>query len=786
MTAWPYMMAMTAAGLAGGALAVPAARRLLLGDIERDWLRNELDLDRIDPDGATVHTKSGAAFRAFSLAGQPYDTKPQAQQDALLSGREDWLNGLGDKGLSVRLFGVKRTRDAGDPAEWPTPALREIGAAEAQAFRASFSVRWFAVLATNAGNPRPLSEATGRTLAALADYRPRLLERAPDGAACALAGFLNLLICGDLRDDLPAVSANVSATLPASDLRFERHGAIVAYQPAETHYRVIAMRAWPDTVSGALTGALLALPGEIELAQIAIPIGREAALAQLARKRNEHRFNFFGGGVAAEEHDAAIELLSDGKHTLFTTQFQIVLRARSEAALDTLTDQVMALLAARRSAGSVETAAAATAWFNRHPAADRLIRPLRLMNRDVAALWPFHHAPTGRRSSPWGNAPVRLLRTGEGQAYSFQFHIDDTPQAKGHYLVFAPTGAGKTTLMMHLLGGLARFAGVRSYIFDSREGARFMVEALGGEYQSFDTLRLNPLDVGADTPAARQRLARIIKAMLGNLAATEEAETAVKQMIDTAFDLAPPNRTFDTIFPAAFANRSQTQRAFAKWVRDDAGNTGHYAHVFNAPRDGLSTVFGGAFMAGINMNEILNDPVLGPPAVAHISAAVSQNLAGSGGFNIFIDEAAALLRNPGFRDTVAEMFREYRKLDGVVGLAFQDPAALLDSGIAEAVIDNVSTLIFFPNALAGEKSYAPFHLNDEQLDFILRGGAAGGGRRVLLVKRDAATGFDESVVLDIDLAPFGDIARFYRSGAAAVRDLERLKRNHGKDWQHHV
>lgn len=111
-------------------------------------------------------------------------------------------------------------------------------------------------------------------------------------------------------------------------------------------------------------------------------------------------------------------------------------------------------------------------------AGGRLLRPLTLRDENIAALWPLHYAPRGLDTSPFGPQPVRWFQSPSGQAYAFQFHVKDKPQALGNYLIFAPSGGGKSTLMMHLLGGLAKFDGVRSYIFDSKEGARFMVEAM--------------------------------------------------------------------------------------------------------------------------------------------------------------------------------------------------------------------------------------------------------------------------------------------------------------------
>ncbi len=235
------------------------------------------------------------------------------------------------------------------------------------------------------------------------------------------------------------------------------------------------------------------------------------------------------------------------------------------------------------------------------------------------------------------------------------------------------------------------------------------------------------------------------------------------------------------------------RKAFAKWVTDDKGNVGLHSHVFNAPHDSLGGFLNQSHMVGINMNEALDDPVLGPPVVAHISAAISKvAAANSNGFTIFIDEAAKLLQNQGFRNLAMEMFREYRKLNGTVGLAFQDPAALFRCGAAEAFIENTSTFLFFPNSLASAQSLEPFNLNAEQIAFITGEGdkqerrPQGRKRRVLVVKRDAATNFDESAIIDVDLRPLGEALRFYRAGTDANRDLAKLKQQWGETWLDHL
>ena len=52
------------AGLAGS-LAVPAARKIAFGDIEHDWLNDEIEFDKIDIDNSTVICKNGLFVNVF-------------------------------------------------------------------------------------------------------------------------------------------------------------------------------------------------------------------------------------------------------------------------------------------------------------------------------------------------------------------------------------------------------------------------------------------------------------------------------------------------------------------------------------------------------------------------------------------------------------------------------------------------------------------------------------------------------------------------------------------------
>ncbi|SIS85529.1 VirB4 family type IV secretion system protein [Insolitispirillum peregrinum] len=781
-TLWPFFGSTVGLATLGAALAVPAARRLTLGSVQDDWLCNELELDHIQADGQTIACKSGTLMRVISLMGESYETKPFEEQVALCAGRQQMLNQIGEIGAVVRWFGAKRERAIVHQATWPGPVLEDIGQAEAALFRRSYSIHWYLML--SARSAHTLDKAMARALPLLSPYRAEVLTVAADGEACPLTAFANYLVSGEVSHDLPRLSRNLSGALPAADPQFRADGGICMSVPTPLHQRILVVRGWPETVDGWPMGQLMALPGELDLTQVCLPERQEIASPMLLHKLKGLQSNPFSSSAATADFAAAADIVGGGE-IWWRTQFHITLRHPTQAGLDELTRQASDILSRRRILYSVETKGAAVAWFNRLPEHNTLLRPLRLFSDAIAALWPLPFSPVGRHACPWGQGPVRQFFTGTRQAYAFQFHISDRPQSLGNFLVFAPSGSGKSTVIAHLLAGLTRHAGVLSLILDSKEGTRFMVEAFGGLYQNFDSLALNPLAVAEDSRQGRQRLYLLLRSMLGEVADAPESGPILDHLIATALQLPPHQRSLSALFEPCVPAQTRQRGALADWVVDGKGKAGRYSHVFNAAKDSLASLLGQAPMVGINMNEALEDARLAPPVVAHILETITASR--HKGFAVFIDEAANLLRNGVFADYVRVLYREVRKQDGIVGMAFQDPAALHRSGIAEAALENTATLIFFPNTMGRKADYEVFNLNDEQKQFIFHS-PPGSGRRVLVVRRDAASGYEESVILDVDLSQLadGDCLKYFRSGPEAVQRMVDLQTQWGSAWAAHL
>ncbi len=198
----------TILSLAGAALVVPATRKLLLGDVDQDWLAGELEFDRILDDEKTVRLKSGHLFRAFSLKGQSYETKPIEQQEVLMNGRSDALHQIGQTGTNIRLIGIKRQEDVSFEANWPSPSLQEIGEAEQATYKSGYDVRWFLLL--EAKDFFTLDKACNKAQMILADYEIKPVSSPEDKSLpCPLTGLISYLITGELRFDLPAINKSI-------------------------------------------------------------------------------------------------------------------------------------------------------------------------------------------------------------------------------------------------------------------------------------------------------------------------------------------------------------------------------------------------------------------------------------------------------------------------------------------------------------------------------------------------------------------------------------------------
>ena len=245
---------------------------------------------------------------------------------------------------------------------------------------------------------------------------------------------------------------------------------------------------------------------------------------------------------------------------------------------DSAGQERVAVLGRHRVGYAVETTAAAAVWFARMPGdAAPLVRPLTLRDEGVAALWPLRHAPAG-----WPGVRSATVRRGcsrprrRGLRRSFMSTRSRSARPRTSWCSRRPAASRPWSCTCW---GIASFPATGA-IFSIQEGARFMVEAMGGIYQGYDDLALNPLDVGPDArqPPPRGRGVEDDDGGRQRVPTTTRPSHAADSLARSAG--ADPERDLR----AAFTRRTPLRRAMAAWVTDGGGRRGHRARDERAPR----------------------------------------------------------------------------------------------------------------------------------------------------------------------------------------------------------
>ncbi len=755
--------------------AVPKLHDKLLGNIQRDWINHELPFDRIMNDNQTISLKdTNKFFRIYKIEGVNYEAMQIGEQDSLCSQRAMLLRELHKLGVIARFYCIKSTEKINYPATYPTDILQKIGDIEAINYSDNFKLDWYFTIENKSMNR--LQEANDKLLSLLNSHKISPVMRANRGDICPITNFLQYLLSGAITHNLKSLSDNINDNLLSVSLELKQDGLITTQQPNTEYARILTITNW-QTTNGLFLINILKLPIHLEIIHIVAPFQNSVFL--IDRKINEQNMKFVQNNKTTEEYTELLAGIKNGDVSLFSTNLMIIVKSSNLNEINQSLDKIARMCGDNSISYIIETIATPISLFSKMPYNNKMVRPLKIICDNIASIWALPANNLGRESSPWDSLPIRLFKTQLGSAYRFQLHVSDKPQSKGHYLVFAPTGSGKSVLMLYLLSGLAKIDGVQSFVFDSQNGCKFMIEAMGGLYQDYNKFQFNPLDVGEFSPENLNRINLSLMTLLGDLAITPEIEIEIANLLELVFDVAPPHRTLDNWLNQGLSPQSNMRSTLAKWLTG-----GVYGHVFNNPHDSFTNMIGNAPITGINMNEALDDPILGAPIIAHISNIISKSAKSAGrGACIFIDEGGKQITNAGFCAFLKVAFQEYRKLDIAVGMAFQQPASLLNSTIKNEVLNNTSTFIFFKDSNANSDDYRQFGLNDEQISFIKAPGE-GGKRQILIIQRDDAVGLNESVILDVDISKLGNgIMKYFRSGTKANDDIDNLKSQHGDNWR---
>jgi len=406
-----------------------------------------------------------------------------------------------------------------------------------------------------------------------------------------------------------------------------------------------------------------------------------------------------------------------------------------------------------------------------------------ITSRNFAAMAGFHNYPTGRAvGNYWGDALATFM-TSARSPYHFSLHASDptdpdggSRRDTGHTFICGPTGSGKTVLIGFLVTMLAR-RDTTQIVFDKDRGLEILVRALGGEYLPLRNgvpTGFNPLQLpgtASDIEFLKTWLRALVRSGDGAALCVRdygELDQALRGTLALEYSSRRLSRLIEFLDP------TNPEGIHARLVRWCDSTHGDYAWVFDNPHDSVVKRLAGQPVIGFDVTEFLDNEAARTPVTLYLFHLVRQLLDGRR-LVCWMDEFWRLLGDPAFEAFAKDGPKTWRKLNGVMCLATQSPADVLDSSVSRTIIEQTATKVFFPNPEASLEDYTiGFGLTEREFRLIKE--RLEPGSRMFLIKQG-----HHSIVGQLDLKGFHSELSVISGRAVEVERMHAAIRCHGAD-----
>jgi type IV secretion system protein VirB4 len=829
-----------AVSLAAALAAVGPLSRRILPPPRESWLSEVNPFETTLADGTTLVCKDGALVATIALKGIDMATVDFGRRGDLVKGRKRWIDMLAGKSLAIRCFGIRRKRpiDTGPMVDADAALGKVVGSWHAP-FSEAYENVYVLVLTVPGSLERArdiLNESVQITLETLREYKPSLVSQYPefeadpsligqDGPSPLLtlwnelwnpvSGASGAPLSGarpqqTRRQANPRQTKKLAERMRSNGIETEARTGLLRFSDGsrERFAYCIAVSDFGEASSDAIVAEIMSVDAEILVLHHMSVDSRNSAELFIDHRS---RMALSGrAGLAAQEaraqFEAAVAMLSPDSsvpQSLCNYQLTVFAFGDTPEQARQAEKSVRAIYRDWRINPITDTKIAACQWFLQFPTYDEAIRPNALFSQNVAEFVNFESISTGHDKCMWGNFPTLVFPTASRAPYKFIFHENDKRLGDplGHTAVIGRTGSGKTTVMSMIVAGALRYPDLRVYMFDRYRGLHVFVKAMGGEYISIDSSlhsvdritgasigRLQPLQV-AETRENRMHLINWFKILSGletmnlNPADKAAADEQIGQAIKNLFALKASERTLEHVMNSSFPHKSTMYNAMRKWI--DPAQLGAY---FNGPpADAGERLKLRAKLTAFDMTETFNHADKSVPAAIgleifhRIQMEMRENKAPA---LLVIDEAPAILADPGFRAQTEILLREFRKLGGTVVLMFQTPDAMdtIDPAFGTLIRKQTANHIFFRDAGSSTdtEAYAKWGLGPRELAFVKRmDPRTDTMAHAMLLRRSASK---ESVVLDTSYERLGRYRHLFASGSEQVELASALQREDPRNW----
>jgi type IV secretion system protein VirB4 len=320
-------------------------------------------------------------------------------------------------------------------------------------------------------------------------------------------------------------------------------------------------------------------------------------------------------------------------------------------------------------------------------------RPVPITSINMAAMASMYGVHTVKAEGQYWGKPVMPMVGLASQAFQYDHHVDDLSIS----LITGMSGSGKTVVMNTLLTMLRR-DGIRHVHFDKDEGSKVLINAIGGDYYSFEMGQLtgfNPFSL-ENTAKNVYYIVGLIKLLVGET--TQAQDDKIVAAVNAVYGLSnKENQRFGSLMNFLYSGE---ENSIADRLREWTGDE-RLGWVFDNPVD--TVLFND--VTAFDVTNFLTNTEISTPIMSYLLHRIMPMIDGNP-ICIWIDEFWQLLNNDYFKESFLEnQLRTIRKNNGSLVLATQSPSDALRSDISRALIEQCSTKIFLPNEQGTESDY---------------------------------------------------------------------------------
>jgi type IV secretion system protein VirB4 len=523
---------------------------------------------------------------------------------------------------------------------------------------------------------------------------------------------------------------------------------------------------------------------------------QDTALRKMRQKANRME----NAGDAAVSEIEKIPVLADdlasNRSTVGRHHYNVFIKTRDFDALDRSVADVRRVLIDGGISTAREDLAAEAAYWAQLPGNYNFRPRLSPINsRNLCGFIPYHNFPVGRRSgNHWGEA-VTLLMTAAGTPHYFSWHASDplAPHGGGrkdvaHTIVLGPNGSGKTVLICFLAAMLQKF-GITIVMFSKDRDTEILARHLHAKVYR---LQLNvptglaPFALDPSEPANVRHLQLLVRKLLSRpvvgmhgmeidtkpLTVQEEKEVdrAIDQVLSMPRDVRCLGRVLD------FLSKGDLYDRLARWCysREEGRADGPLAWVFDNQEATVANAMGLAGITVFDTSAYIDDAELRAPLNLHLFH-LTERLIDGRRLGIFFSEFWKCMGDQDFAMFLKDLLKTLRKQNGFVVLDSQSPSDALDHPLARTLIEQVGTMMLFPNPGADRAEYRDkLDLSQRAFDLIKTDLPEGAGMFLLKQGR-------HSVVLQLPLAGMDDDLAILSARTSNLELMDRLIAQYGED-----